>query len=164
MPGDRIIVGRVGRPHGVRGEVTVVPDTDNPDVFAPGATMATGNGRDLVVATVSRFRDRGLIVRFEGVSGRDGAEDLRGETLSVPRNRSLLDDGEFWPDELIGLKAVGVDGEELGVVSAVQPGTAQDRLVVTTADGSEVLVPFVDELVGDPDGDRIEVRDPGGLF
>jgi 16S rRNA processing protein RimM len=162
---DRITVGRIGRPHGVRGEVTVLPESDHPGRFAAGARVWTREGRELVVVSVSQYRDRGLIVGFEGVGDRAGAEGLRGSVLGVPRDaRRDLGQGEFWPDELIGLEAVTPDGRVLGVVGAVDIGTAQDRVVVRTPDGRDVLVPFVAEIVGDPQGGRLEIRDPGGLF
>ncbi|MDP2624015.1 MAG: ribosome maturation factor RimM [Actinomycetota bacterium] len=162
---DRIPVGRIGRPHGVRGEVTVLPESDDPARFAPGARVWTGEGRELVVVSVSQYRARGLIVGFEGVGDRAEAERLRGSVLSVPREaRRDLDRGEFWPDDLIGLEAVTPDGRLLGVVGAVDIGAAQDRLVVRTPEGRDVLVPFVAEIVGDPKGGRLEIRDPGGLF
>jgi 16S rRNA processing protein RimM len=146
-----VIVGRIGRPHGVRGEVTVVPETDDPSRFASGSTVTTGQGRDLVVVSSSPYRDKGLIVLFEGVSDRTAT-------------RRALGDREFWPDELVGLEAVDPEGGVLGVVAALDLGSAQDRLVIRTPEGRDILVPFVDAIVGDPNGETIEIRDPGGLF
>lgn len=142
-----------------------MPETDDPSRFEPGSTLTTAGGRKLVVVSVSPYRDKGLIVGFEGVDDRDQAEMLRGETVEVPAStRRDLDPGEYWPDALVGLDAVGPDGALLGVIAAVDLGVAQDRLVVRTPSGREVLVPFVDEFVGEPDAGRIEIRDPGGLF
>jgi 16S rRNA processing protein RimM len=149
----------------VRGEVTVVPDTDDPGRFEVGASLRTTDGVDLVIASVAPYRDRGLILGFEGVGDRGAAERLRGSILTVdPALRRRLDDGEFWPQELIGLEAVSPSGEALGSVTAVDLGAAQDRLVVTTATGDEVLVPFVGDIVGDPAGGRIVIDAPQGLF
>lgn len=158
-------MGRIGRPHGVRGEVTLLPETDDPSRFFPGSILTTGDGRELVVISASPYRDKGLIVGFEGVDDRDQAETLRGEAVAAPAStRRDLEPGEFWPDDLVGLEAVARDGTVLGAIAAVDLGSAQDRLVVRTPEGRDVLVPFVDELVGDPEGGRIEIRDPGGLF
>lgn len=133
--------------------------------FDPGSFLLTDDGRSLVVVSVSSYRDRGLVVGFEGFTDRDDAEGLRGTIVSVPAaSRRNLDEGEFWLDDLVGLEAVDPDGAVLGVVSSVDFGEAQDRIVVTTPDGREVLVPFVAALVGDPVGGRLEIRDPGGLF
>jgi len=161
----RVIVGRIGRPHGVRGQVTVLPDTDEPGRFAVGAELLTDRGRTLVVRSASRYRDRGLIVGFEGVDDRDQAESLRGSLVTIAASaRRPLDDGEYWPDHLVGLIAVAPGGGTLGVVTAVDFGTGQDRLVVSTPAGAEVLVPFVAGLVGEPADGQIEIHDPGGLF
>ncbi len=158
-------VGRIGRPHGVRGAVTVLVTADDRSPFVPGTTMTADDGRRLVVASASPYRDRGMLVVFEGVTDRAGAEALRGLVVAIPASaRRDLDDGEFWPDDLVGLTAVSPAGDELGVVTGVDLGPGQDRIVVTTPGGIEVLVPFVADLVGDPDDGRIEVRDPGGLF
>jgi 16S rRNA processing protein RimM len=149
----------------VRGEVTVVPDTDDPNRFAPGQRLVTDTGRALVVASARRFRDRGLLVAFVGVTDRTEAESLRGVVLTVPeRSRRDLEEGEFWPEELVGLRAVTPEGSPLGRVSGVDLGEAQDRLIVTRPDGSEVLVPFVDPIVGDPIAGEIVIDPPGGLF
>jgi 16S rRNA processing protein RimM len=78
--------------------------------------------------------------------------------------RRNLDEGEFWLDDLVGLEAVDPEGVVLGVVSSIDFGEAQDRIVVATPDGRQVLVPFVSALVGDPVDGRLEIRDPGGLF
>jgi 16S rRNA processing protein RimM len=162
---DRRPVGRIGRPHGVRGEVTFLPDTDDPGRFAVGSSMQTTSGRDLVITSVAPYRDRGLILGFEGVTDRRGAESLRGYILTVDAaDRRPLDDGEFWPEDLVGLEAVTPFGEHLGVVSGVEVGTAQDRVVVTSPTGVEVLVPFVDDIVADPEGGRIVIDAPEGLF
>lgn len=159
-------MGRIGKPHGLRGESTVLPTTDDPGRFAVGAVLSTDDGRELVVAASAPYRDRGLIVHFEGVSDRRGAEDLRGLVLTIdPAERRDLDAGEFWEEDLVGLVAVGPDGSVLGTVTRLEYGPGQDRLVVTTANDVEVLVPFVSDIVGDPAGDgTIPIDAPDGLF
>lgn len=159
-------MGRIGKPHGLHGESTVLPTTDHPDRFAVGARFVVGGGRELVVASTAQFREHGLLVRFEGVDSRADAEALRGTILTIdPTERRDLADGEFWEDDLIGLTAVTPDGDVLGAVSRLEYGPGQDRLVVTTADGTEVLVPFVAAIVGDPSGDgTISIDAPEGLF
>jgi 16S rRNA processing protein RimM len=160
---DRIEVGRIGRPHGVRGEATVV--AGEPSWFVPGAEFGLHRGGTLRVVSARPYRDRGLLVAFEGVSDRAAAEALRGAVLTVPASeRHDLEPGAWWPEQLVGLRAVGPAGEALGEVSGVVPGDAQDRLVITTPDGRAVEIPFVDDLVDDPEDDRIVIRPPAGLF
>jgi 16S rRNA processing protein RimM len=145
--------------------VTVVLEPGDRSYFEPGSQLWADDGRGLLVVSASAYRDRGLVVGFEGVVDRDGAESLRGTILSVPAaSRRELDDGEFWLDDLVGLEAVDPAGTLLGTVTAIDFGVAQDRIVVTTPEGREVLVPFVSALVGDPVDGRVEIRDPGGLF
>ena len=157
-------MGRVGRPHGVRGEVTVLLESDDPGDFDSGAILRAGE-RDLEVRSARPYRDRGLIVAFAGVTDRNAAEALRGVVLSGDAaDRRSLGEGEFWSSDLVGLEAVTPDGVVLGRVAEVLVGGFQDRLVVTTPSGEEVLVPFVDEIVGDPEDGSIVIDAPEGLF
>jgi 16S rRNA processing protein RimM len=116
----------------------------------------------LVVASARPYRDRGLVVAFEGVEDRDAAGALRGMVLTTGARREL-GEGEFWIDDLVGLEAVGPEGARLGRVVAVNPGP-QDRLVVETHAGHRVEVPFVAAIVGDPDRGRLPMTPPPGLF
>ena len=157
-------MGRVGRPHGVRGEVTVLRESDDPGDFDSGAILRAGE-RDLEVCSARPYRDRGLIVAFAGVTDRNAAEALRGVVLTVDAaDRRSLEEGEFWSSSLVGLEAVTPAGAPLGTVTEVLVGGLQDRLVVSTPSGEEVLVPFVGEIVGDPEDGRIVIDAPEGLF
>ena len=149
----------------MHGEVTVLPETDDPERFAPGSTFVTDQDRELIIRSVKPYRDRGLLVVFHGIRGREAAETLRGSVLTIDAGeRRSLGDDEFWPDDLAGLDAVDPEGTALGTVDRVEFGPGQDRLVVITPDGAEVLVPFVAEIVGDPDDGRIVIDAPEGLF
>lgn len=160
---DRIEVGRIGRPHGVRGAVTVV--AGEPSWFAPGAEFGLDRGGTVRVRSARPHRDRGMLVAFEGVSDRSAAEALRGAVLTVAAAaRHDLEPGAWWPEQLVGLRVVGPTGEPLGEVSGVVVGDAQDRLAITTPGGRTVEIPFVDDLVDDPEDGRIVIRPPEGLF
>ncbi len=165
MNTDSVRVGRIGRPHGLHGGVTILPEVEL-GRLAAGTTVSTEDGREFVIAASSRYRDRGAVLQFIGVDSRDAAEALRGTLISIPAfARQRLAGGEYWVDDLVGITAVAPDGAVLGTVTGVDVGVGQDRLIVTTVGGVEVLVPFVDAFVGDPDDQgRIEIRDPGGLF
>jgi len=148
----------------VRGEVTVLVETDYTDRFHSGALLQAGADA-LEVVSARPLRDRGLIVAFAGISDRDGAEALRGRVLTISAgDRRRLEDGEFWPDQLRGLDAVDPGGKLLGTVTDVVAGPAQDRLVVTTSDGAKVEVPFVDDIVSDPQDGRVVIDAPEGMF
>lgn len=147
----------------MRGDVIVRSLSDDPDRFAPGARFLTDepDPRALEVARRRPHND-GELVGFVEITDRNQAETLRGVALTVDGgDRRQLDDDEFWPDQLVGLRAIDPAGEDLGVVSGVVIGEAQDRIVVTTASGHEVDVPFVAAIVGDVDlADGVVTIDP----
>jgi 16S rRNA processing protein RimM len=159
-----LIVGTVGRAHGLRGEVTVRPRTDfAEDRFRPGATLRTSDGRSVEV-TGHRWQSGMLVLTLKGVADRSGAEALRGLDLWATVDLDATDDGEFHDGALVGL-AVRAGGREVGRVVAVQHPPAQDLLVVRT-DAGERLVPFVAALVPTVDvaAGFVEVVDLPGLL
>ncbi len=148
----------------MRGEVTVLPESGDAGDFGRGVLLRAGE-RDLEVRSARPYRDRGLIVAFAGIADRNAAEALRGLELTRDgAERRSLDEGEYWSAALVGLEAVSPAGEVLGRVAEVVSGGFQDRLVVVTPSGEEVQVPFVEEIVGDPEGGRIVIDAPEGLF
>jgi len=107
-----------------------------------------------------------LLLGFEGTDDRSGAEALRGIKLLAD---ALDDDGDedtWYERDLVGLKAVTVAGEEVGEVISLQPGAAQDLLVLRLTDGREALVPFVTAIVPEVDieGGRVVLDPPVGLL
>ncbi len=118
--------------------------------------------RPYVVKAVRRV-DRGHQVAFEGVD-RAAADEIRGSTVVVEARRAL-DEGEYWPEDLIGLEVRGNDGTRLGSVVGVVTGLAQDRLVVRSGE-ADFEVPFVDDLVPvvDIGAGYVEIVDLPGLI
>jgi 16S rRNA processing protein RimM len=166
---DQLVVGRIGRPHGVRGELTVDVRTDEPDVrFAAGAVLAT-DPSEAGPLTVERARWHSgrLLLSFAGVHDRNAAEALRGTWLVVdPADISASDDpDDFHDQELVGLDVVTVGGDRVGVVTEIRH-FGQDLLVIDRAGGGEALVPFVAALVPevDVDGGRLVIDPPEGLL
>ncbi|WP_436759436.1 ribosome maturation factor RimM [Streptosporangium sp. V21-05] len=170
----QLVVGRIGRPHGLRGDVSVEVRTDEPDRrFAPGTSLATDPASTGPLVVESRRWHSGiLLVRFEGVTGRDQAEDLRGTMLVIDSDDIPPPDDpdEFYDHQLVGLTVVKPDGEVVGEVSDVLHH-GQDLLVVRrgrtgTAGAAEVYVPFVKALV--PEVDLVKgvlvVDGPAGLL
>ncbi len=176
-----LIVARIGRPHGVRGEVTVEVRTDSPDRrFRLGATFGT----DPACAgplTLSGVRDHNgtLLLTFEEVRDRTAAESLRDVLLTVDSDGDLDDatddDGDdtdhteddAWPvHALVGLRAELADGSPAGEVVGLVPASAQDLLVIQEPSGHEAFVPFVRAIVPvvDVEGRRIVLDPPGGLL
>ena len=170
------VVARIGKPHGLRGEVTVRLHTDQPERrLAVGAVLATeaeaGRGVPRALTIRSTRVHRGIwLVGFDEVPDRTGAEGLRGTRLVIDEadDAPAADDDEdaFTEDELAGLTVVDPAGVVLGEVAGLDLGTAQDRLVVRLADGREVLVPFVEAIVPtvDVEGGHVVVDAPPGLL
>mgnify|MGYP001769809748 CR=1 FL=1 len=161
-----VLVGTLGRPHGLRGEVTVRVLTDSPEVrFAPGTVVAVG-GRRLVVAS-SRWHGGVLLVSFEGVADRGAAEALRGAEVwaSVDADQRAVGEGEYYDRHLIGLAVLDASGTEVGRIASVLHLPAQDVLVVATGSG-ERMVPFVSALVPvvDLPAGHVQVVDLPGLL
>lgn len=164
----QLVVGRIGRPHGVRGEVAVEVRTDDPDErFAPGSVLRTDPAErgPLTVARVRRHADR-LLITFDGINDRDAADDLRGTYLVIDSAElpALADPDEFHDHELLGLAVLTADGARVGVVDDVTH-LGQDILVVRRDDGAEALVPFVREIVPEVDvaAGRLVITPPPGL-
>lgn len=157
---DDPIVGVVGAPHGVRGEVKVHPRTDVVDRFRKGSRLLCDGVGELVIASVRGAADV-PIVRFEGHATRTDAERVRGRNLRVPRAeaRRAAKGGYLWAD-LLGLRAETADGTTLGLVSEVIRAGETDVLVVR-AEGSreEHLFPAIASVVREVDiaGGRIVV-------
>ncbi|MFM7718322.1 MAG: ribosome maturation factor RimM [Actinomycetota bacterium] len=159
-----VAVGRISRPHGVRGELAVVVLTDVASRFDPGATVHLEDGRPLTVTAARRHRGL-LLVTFAGVADREVAKALAGKTLVVPASSSPpLPEGSWWDHDLVGCAVATDAGRDLGVLSDVIHTPANDVWSVVRA-GEETLVPVLrDVLVSVDVGQRrIVVRDLPGL-
>jgi len=146
-----LVVGRIGRAHGIRGDVAVEVRTDDPDArFAVGAELRTDPAARGPLSVMStRWHQGRLLVRFAAVDDRTQAETLQGTLLVVDVDEAerLDDPDEFYDHQLIGLDAITTDAQPVGVVTDVLHLPAQDVLAIKRTDGVEVLVPFVSELV-----------------
>jgi len=166
----QLVVGQVIRAHGIRGEVVVEVTTDEPDNrYAVGAALATDPAAagPLTIEAVRRHQGR-LIVAFEGVPDRDGAEALRGVQLCVDSAEvpPTADPDEFHDFQLVGLRAISPAGEALGEVVRVQHAPGADLLVLRRPGGASALVPFVKEIVPTVDlaAGRVVLTPPEGLL
>jgi 16S rRNA processing protein RimM len=169
-----VVVGQIGKAHGLRGDVTINVRTDEPERrFAPGSVLeaeappgSASTLRTLTVAT-RRWHSSVLLVRFEEIPDRNAAEAARGIVLhaSLPADASPEDPDEFYDHQLVGLTAYDVSGAALGEVTSLVHGGAQDLLAIRATDGRDTLVPFVKALVPEVDlaGGRIVIADRPGL-
>jgi 16S rRNA processing protein RimM len=164
-----VVVGRIGRPHGVRGEVTVEVRTDDPDLrFVPGAVLATDPpSRGPLTVAGRRWHREVLLLTVEGVESREAAEELRNTELLVDVTDlpALEDPDSFYDHQLVGLAVRLPDESVVGELVEVRH-EAQDLLVVRRAEGGEALIPFVAAIVPtvDLDGGFLVVDPPEGLL
>jgi len=168
----QLVVGRIGRPHGLSGEVTVEVRTDDPELrFAVGSTLATTPAdRGPLTVAGSRWHSGTLLVRFAGCADRNAAEQLRDTVLAIDSDdlTPLDDPAEFYDHDLIGLQVVTAAGEAVGEVTDVLHH-GQDLLVIEgtgSRSGAEILVPFVAALVPEVDtaAGRLVIEPPPGLI
>lgn len=168
MAGDEsevVVVGRILRPHGIKGWVHVASFTDPNDnilTYRPWL-LRSGDGGDWLTADVEEIRphQHGFVACLKGIGDRDGAESLRGRWIGVPASElpATGPDEYYWRD-LLGLAVVDTDGRTIGqVVDLIDTG-ANDVLVVKQADGAETLIPFHRQFVldADPAAGRIRVN------
>jgi 16S rRNA processing protein RimM len=144
----RLLVGRIGRAHGILGEATIEVRTDEPDRrFAIGATVQTDSSGELKIIS-GRVHNGILLLGFEGITDRNSIEKLRNTLLyaDVDINESNDDEDEYHVMQLIGCAAVLESGETFGEVTDVINLPGQDLLAIKTVHG-EQLIPFVHQLV-----------------
>jgi 16S rRNA processing protein RimM len=164
---DLILVGRVARAHGNKGQVIVNLETDFPDErFRVGARLLVGpDWREREVRSV-RFHQGRPVIGLSGVETMNDAEALAGAELKV-RQRELapLPEGTFHHHDLIGCTVEDAQGRSIGRVAAVEGTIDRSRLVVQGEKG-EVLIPLVDDICVDvdPRRKRIVVKPPEGLL
>lgn len=174
-----VVVGRIGKAHGLKGEVSVEPRTDEPERrFADGAMLATeapkggvphGSGRPKTLTVMAiRWNQSHLLVTFDEIKDRNQAEAARGLLLvaTIDVEESPADPEEFYDHQLVGLLVVTTEDHSVGTVADIVHGAAQDLISVQTKDGREVLVPFVWQLVPQVDvpNGRLVVADRPGLL
>ncbi len=163
----RVVIGRIGRAHGIKGDVAVDVRTDEPHRrFAVGATVLCA-GRPRTIAAARQHAGR-LLVRLEGVADRTAAEGLNGTLLEVDVDPDEVpeDPDDYYDHQLVGLRVADHTGHDVGTVREVLHLPHQDLLAVVLETGREALVPFVHALVPDVDlaVGRVVLADVPGLL
>jgi len=163
-----VVVGRIGRPHGVRGAASIEVRTDEPDKrFAVGSHLITDTGLQLTIVSATWHSGR-LLLTFDGYDDRTAVEQLRNQMVSVdrPEGERPEDPEEFYDSDLEGCEVVDASGTALGVVEEVSHLPSQDLLVIRAPDDREILIPFVSAFVPTIDiaSRRIIVTPPDGLL
>jgi 16S rRNA processing protein RimM len=166
----QLVVARIGRAHGIRGEVTVEVRTDEPELrLGPGAVLLTdpASAGPLTIET-GRVHSGRLLLRFEGVADRGTAEALRNTLLIAEVDPDELpeEEDEYYDHQLMDLDVVTEDGTAVGRITEISHLPSQDLFIVERPDGSEVMVPFVGDIVTEIDLEeqRAVIVPPPGLI
>ncbi|MFJ7202646.1 ribosome maturation factor RimM [Streptomyces sp. NPDC098789] len=166
----QLVVARIGRAHGIKGEVTVEVRTDEPELrLGVGAVLQTEplSAGPLTIET-GRVHSGRLLLRFAGVKDRTGAEALRNILLIAEVDPEELpeDPEEFYDHQLMDLDVVLQDGTEIGRITEISHLPSQDLFIVERPDGTEVMIPFVEEIVLEIDlsEQRAVIDPPPGLI
>lgn len=165
----RVRVAKIGAAHGLRGEVRLFVDADDPlAVKKLGALEDETGARQFRIAALREANDH-LLVRFEGVGDRTAAERLTNLELYVPRERlpKQKDESRFYHADLVGLSVETADGGVLGTIAAVQNFGAGDLLEIAPEKGGHTFfIPFADPFVPvvDVAGGKVVVELPAGMF
>nr|WP_223183105.1 MULTISPECIES: ribosome maturation factor RimM [unclassified Streptomyces] len=165
-----MVVARIGRAHGIKGEVTVEVRTDEPELrLGPGAVLRTDPaGIGPLTIETGRVHSGRLLLRFEGVRDRTGAEALRNTLLIAEVDPAELpeEEDEYYDHQLMDLDVVLVDGTEIGRITEISHLPSQDLFIVECPDGTELMIPFVSEIVTEIDLEeqRAVIDPPPGLI
>lgn len=167
-----VTIATIGKAHGLRGEVSLILRTDQPEERLQDGTVfeiAADEGARTLTIVSTRLQQGRWYAKFAEVSSRTDAEALRGAVLSleIDLEEEAEEDPDAWyPSDLKGLAVRHVDGRELGTVLDLELHPAQDLLIVRGLDGRRVMLPFVEALVPEVDveGGIVLADPPGGLF
>ncbi len=161
----QLVVGRIGRAHGVLGEATVQVQTDDPDVrFKVGAKLSLDNGKDLTIRS-ARWHNQILLLAFDGIIDRNQIEELRDQMISAEVDITSLSPGEYHYQQLLGCQVFLQSNELIGEVDEIVKLPGQDLLSVAK-NGKKVLIPMVKKIIIsiDVSTKKIVVDPPEGLL
>jgi 16S rRNA processing protein RimM len=164
-----VLVGRIARPHGIRGHVVVNPETDFVEErFAPGAIVwvRSDRGEEPLTVVSARLQGGRPVIAFDGFATIEDVERLAGLELRVPEDTlQPLDEGTYYQHQLVGCIVETTAGERVGVVSRVDGGSGGTLLTVEGAHG-EILIPFAMDICVHVDvaAKRIRIEAPEGLL
>ena len=144
-----IHVGKIVAAHGIRGEVKVVPYTDNPRRFRKGGKVFVDKINDyLTIASCRLQGDQVFLIRFAAVEDRNRAEELKGSMLSIPKEEAApLPEGQYYFFQLEGLDVVDEAGTSLGIVSDLVEGGANDIYRIDRGNGDYTLLPALKHII-----------------
>ena len=143
---ERIVIGRVGAAHGIRGELRIIPLTDFPERFAALREVMVGD--ELLHIESAKPQGKNFLMRFREYTVREDAQKLTGRLLTVARAEAApLDEGEYYVFDIVGLTVYDEENNELGTVENVLRTGSNDVYAVRTEDGRELLIPALRTVV-----------------
>lgn len=147
MMDNMIVIGKIGAPQGVRGEVRVIPLTDFPERFRELKTALLDDGTSLPIASV-RYHQQFVLLKFRGMDNRNDIEHLRGRLIKVERKDLVqLPDGHYYIFDIIGLEVYTEEEEYLGKVTDVLETGSNDVYIVEQKDKQPLLIPALKSVV-----------------
>ena len=158
---DRLIIGRITAPHGIRGEFRMYVYSHFPENILEVPEIYIGDEESPRQLTRARRKDNLVIMRVEGVTSKEMADELRDELVRIDfEHAAPLEEGEYYHFELIGLTAFDESGNELGTVEDIIETGANDVYVIKDSEGKEILIPALEDVVPeiDVDNGRMVVR------
>ena len=145
-----LVVGKLRRPHGIHGEILMEILTDFQERIQPKVVLYVGDVYEPLCVRSCRQHKQALLLAFDGYDDRDAVGELRNQYLHVRADdRPPLPDGEYYYHELIGLKVITEQGENLGILTKILETGANDVYVVTPEQGSDILLPAIDPVILD---------------
>lgn len=169
-PEDKVLIGLILKPHGVKGEVKVKPITDFPERFLQlkRAFLVSGSGAQKEITIEKAKVLRGMVLlKIREIDSISEAEKYRGsEIVIMPEDKIELPPDYYFESDLIGMQVVLSHGQEIGTIVDVQSYPAQDMLIVKTVSGGEIMLPFVKEIVPEvlPEDRKVIVNNISGLI
>jgi 16S rRNA processing protein RimM len=167
---EDVVIARIVKARGIRGEVACVLETDFPERFSSleQVTVLMPNGARLRLRLEDHwFHNQRVILKFEGYDTMTAAQGLAGGRLVIAESEvEPLAEGQYLEREVVGSEVVTADGRKVGLVTKIMRTGGTDLLVLEGVNGREQLIPFADEICTDVDlaGRRITIDPPDGLL
>ena len=156
---DFLVVGKLGRPHGTRGEILMQVFTDFPERLQPGMTLFVGHQYRPLRLLKQRPHSKGVLMAFEGYQNRDEIAAFRSQLVHVrASDRPTLPKGNYYHHQLLGLEVINDADRPLGKVTRILETGANDVLVVQDQSGTEILIPTIDLVILNIDLDQHQIR------
>lgn len=154
-----LVIGKLHRPHGVKGEIVMEIITDFPERLRPGVVVYLGEQRQPLTITRKRPHQQALLLSFQGYDTPESVGELRNELLYVrTEDRPPLAEGEYYHHQMLGLRVISDEGEFLGILTQILDNPANDIYVVQPESGDEILLPAIEDVILNVDLSKRELH------